>query len=57
MTSHFLTLSVFALLVSVGFALLMRDTRKEQIRFAAFSFVCFVGSAFVIGWLMYPFPS
>lgn len=57
MTSHFLSLTIFALLVSIAFALLMRDTRKEQIRFAIFSFVCFVGSAFVIGWLMYPFPS
>ena len=57
MVSHFLILSVFAGLVSVGFALLMRDTRREQIRFAIFSFFCFVGSAFVIGWLMYPFPS
>jgi cytochrome bd-type quinol oxidase subunit 2 len=55
--SHFLILSIFALLVSIAFSLLMRETRKEQIRFAIFSFVCFVGSAFVIGWLMYPFPS
>jgi len=52
-----LNLTIFAFLVSIAFALLMRDTRREQIRFAIFSFVCFVGSAFVIGWLMYPFPS
>ncbi len=57
MTSHFLILGIFAFLISIAFALLMRDTRKEQVRFAVFSFVCFVGSAFVIGWLMYPFPS
>ncbi len=57
MTSHFLILAIFAFLISIAFALLMRDTRKEQVRFAVFSFVCFVGSAFVIGWLMYPFPS
>ena len=56
MASHFLILSIFAFLVSIGFALLMRDTRREQIRFAIFAFLCFVGSAFVIGWLMYPFP-
>lgn len=56
MVSHFLVLSLFAFLVSIAFALLMRDTSKEQIRFAIFSFVCFVGTAFVIGWLMYPFP-
>ena len=57
MASHFLILTVFALLVSVAFSLLMRNTREEQIRFAVFSFVCFLGSAFLIGWLMYPFPS
>ena len=56
MPSHFVILSIFAFLVSIAFALLMRETSKEQIRFAIFSFVCFVGSAFVIGWLMYPFP-
>ena len=57
MESHFLILSIFAFLISIAFALLMRDTRKEQIRFAILSFLCFVCSAFVIGWLMYPFPS
>ncbi len=57
MTSHFLILSVFALLVSIGFALLMREKPRDQVRFALFSFACFVGSAFLIGWLMYPFPS
>ena len=57
MVGHFLILSVFAALVSVAFALLMRKTPAEQARFAVFSFLCFVGSAFLIGWLMYPFPS
>lgn len=57
MPSHFLILSLFALLVSVAFALLMRNTREEQIRFAVLSFLCFIGSAFLIGWLMFPFPS
>ena len=57
MTSHFLILSVFALAVSVGFALLMREKPSEQIRFGIFAFLCFLGSAFLLGWLMYPFPS
>ncbi len=56
MTSHFLILSIFAVLVSTGFALLMREEPKAQARFGLFAFACFVGSAFVIGWLMYPFP-
>ena len=57
MTSHFLILSIYAAIVSIGFALLMRNEPKEQIKFALWAFVCFVGSAFLIGWLMYPFPS
>ena len=57
MKSHFMILSVFALAVSIGFALLMREDPKEQLRFGVFAFICFVGSAFLIGWLMYPFPS
>ncbi len=57
MTSHFLILSIFAVLVSTGFALLTREDRKNQIKFGLFAFACFVGSAFIIGWLMYPFPS
>lgn len=57
MTSHFLILTVFAFFVSIGFSLLMRNEKKEQIRFGIYAFLCFVGSAFFIGWLMYPFPS
>jgi len=56
-TSHFLILAIFALLVSTAFALLMRQDPKEQLRFGVLAFVCFLGSAFLIGWLMYPFPS
>lgn len=57
MTSHFLVLSGFAFFVSIAFALLMRDEPKEQWKFGLYAFVCFVGSAFLIGWLMFPFPS
>ena len=35
MTSHFLLLAVFALLVSIVFAALMRDEPREQMRTAA----------------------
>jgi hypothetical protein len=57
LNSHFLVLTVFALFVSTAFALLMRDDPKKQLRFGIFAFVCFLGSAFLIGWLMYPFPT
>jgi hypothetical protein len=55
-TSHFLILTIFAAFVSGGFALLMRQDPKEQVKFGIFAFFCFLGSAFLIGWLMYPFP-
>jgi hypothetical protein len=57
LNSHFLVLTVFALFVSTAFALLMRNEPKEQLKFGIFAFVCFLGSAFLIGWLMYPFPN
>lgn len=56
MASHFLLLVLFALLVSVVFAVLMKDEPREQIRFGGILFAGFVASAFVLGWLMYPFP-
>jgi heme A synthase len=55
-TSHFLLLVLFAFLVSVVFAVLMRDDPRQQIRTAGMMFAGFVATAFVLGWLMYPFP-
>lgn len=57
MSGHFLILTIFALFVSTAFALLMQKDPKEQLKFGIFAFVCFLGSAFLIGWLMFPFPS
>lgn len=56
MTSHFLLLMVFALMVSIVFAVLLRDEPTEQIRTGAMMFAGFVAAAFVFGWLMYPLP-
>ena len=57
MTSHFLVLTIFAALVSVAFSLLMRDDVRSRIRFGLFVFLCFIVSAFLLGWIMYPFPA
>ena len=56
MTIHFSLLLAFAFLVSLVFAVLMKDEPKEQIRFGALVFGGFVATALVLGWLMYPFP-
>ncbi len=56
MTTHFTLLLVFAFLVALVFAVLMKDEPREQIRFGALVFGGFVATALVLGWLMYPFP-
>lgn len=56
MTSHFLLLVLFALLVSIVFAVLMRDEPRQQVRSAGIMFASFVATAVVLGWLMYPLP-
>jgi hypothetical protein len=55
-TSHLLLLMVFAFLVSVVFAVLMRDEPRAQLRTGAMMFGGFVFAAIVVGWLMYPLP-
>lgn len=56
MANHMVLLIVFAFFVSLVFALIAKDDVREQIRFGAMVFAGFIGSAIVIGWLMYPFP-
>jgi heme/copper-type cytochrome/quinol oxidase subunit 4 len=55
--SHFVSLILFAALVSLVFSMLMRDEPKARLRFGLTSFAAFVASAIVAGWLMSPFPS
>ena len=56
MASHFLLLVGFAFFVSLVFALLAKDTTREQLRFGGMLFGGFLLAALVLGWLMYPFP-
>jgi ABC-type sugar transport system permease subunit len=55
--SHLLALMVFSTLVSVVFAMLLREDRRARVLFALMTFGAFVLSAVVVGWLMYPFPN
>ena len=52
MHSHLLLLVLFALLVSIVFAVLMRDELNAQLQFGAVLFSSFVVGAIVLGWLM-----
>jgi heme A synthase len=56
MHSHLVTLAVFAAFVSTVFAMLLRDTTRERLRFALMAFAAFVLSTVLIGWLTNPFP-
>ena len=56
MQSHFLLLIVFSFLVSLVFAVLLRDEPRAQLRTGALMFGAFVAIALVLGWLMYPMP-
>jgi heme/copper-type cytochrome/quinol oxidase subunit 4 len=56
MQSHILLLALFAFFVSLVFAVIAKDTPREQARFGGVLFAGFVVSAVVLGWLMYPFP-
>jgi hypothetical protein len=55
--SHFVTLLVFSALVSLVFAMLMREEPPARVRFGLMTFGAFIASAIVVGWLMSPFPS
>ena len=51
--SHFAAVVLFALFASTVFAITQRDTPQRMIRFGAYCFVLFVGSAIALSWIMY----
>jgi len=55
-TSHVLVMALFAFLVSIVFATLLRDDLSSQVRTAGWMFGTFMAAAFVLGWLLYPLP-
>jgi cytochrome bd-type quinol oxidase subunit 2 len=57
MLSHFLLMVLYALLVSLFFALLWRRGRREQVKLFVQIFLGMVGGGLLVAWLMYPFPS
>ena len=56
MTTHIGLLLLFALLVSTVFAVLLRETPREQLKLGFRLLGAFVLVALALGWLMYPFP-
>lgn len=55
-TSHFLLMVLYAFFVSLVFAVLLRDEPREQLKTGVMMVGGFVAAAYVLGWLMFPFP-
>jgi hypothetical protein len=56
MASHFGLMILFAVLVSVVFATIAKDTPKEQLTLGAKMLGTFIGAAIVLGWALRIFP-
>jgi hypothetical protein len=54
--SHFISLLLFSIPVSFVFAFLQRSEPQARLQYGLKVFAAFVGSTFVIGWLMAQFP-
>jgi hypothetical protein len=56
MTSHLLLLVFFAVCVAIVMAVLQKDDRAGQVRLALYIAAGFIGTALLLGWLLYPLP-
>jgi hypothetical protein len=55
MLNHFQIMLIFALAVSLCFALLSKQQVRERALYFLWAFLGFMAVAIGIGWLMYPF--
>ena len=55
-TTHLGLLALFAFFVSLVFAVIARDTPREQLALGLKYFGAFVAVGLALGWLMYPLP-
>ncbi len=51
--SHFTAVALFALCASVVFGITMRESPARMVRYGAYCFLLFVGSAIALSWVMY----
>jgi hypothetical protein len=51
--SHFAAVVLFSLFASTVFGITMRDTPRRMVRYGAYCFILFVGSAIVLSWVMF----
>lgn len=53
--THFQSMTLFALLISIAFGFLSRRRAKDRIRYIVWSLILFLLIGVGIGWAMYPF--
>ncbi|MBA7698248.1 hypothetical protein ES703_106924 [subsurface metagenome] len=53
--SHLLSMIVYAIFVCIVLALLRREDKKSQIKYALFLFLIMVAGGLLFGWFMYLF--
>lgn len=53
--THFQSMVLFALLISIAFGFLSRRGTKERVRYILWSLILFLLIGVGIGWAMYPF--
>lgn len=54
--SHFLLMLVFALMISVFFGAVLRDSCKETLRFSVKMFFILTAASLALAWILLPFP-
>ncbi len=54
--THFDALLLFAVVISIAFAFLTKQTARDRLKYALWAFLAFVLVAVTLGWIMYPFP-
>ena len=56
MQSHFLNMLLFSTIVATFFAVLLRRSRRDQLRLGGTLWLAMVGGALVLAYIMAPFP-
>ncbi|HEY4683793.1 MAG TPA: hypothetical protein VIH17_11180 [Candidatus Acidoferrales bacterium] len=54
--THLQAMVLFALFISVAFALLTKSKGSDRIRYAFWSFVAFIAIAILVAWIAFFFP-
>jgi cytochrome bd-type quinol oxidase subunit 2 len=54
--AHFQAMLLFALVISIAFAFLSKQSSHERLKYAIWSFLAFLLVALAIAWSMFPFP-